>query len=141
MPPLFVDTSHLIALFNDDDAFHAAAVEAAARVASSTDTRLTLTVMILEEFLTDFARADARSKRRAADFVRRLLETETVDVIDVDRALLERGIELYARRLDKAYSMVDCISMVVCRDLGISDVLTTDRDFEREGFVALLREG
>jgi hypothetical protein len=30
--------------------------------------------------------------------------------------------------------------MVVCRDLGITDVLTTDRDFEREGFVAFLRQ-
>jgi predicted nucleic acid-binding protein len=37
--------------------------------------------------------------------------------------------------------MVDCISMVVCRDQDITDVLTTDRDFEREGFVALLRDG
>jgi predicted nucleic acid-binding protein len=140
VPSLFVDTSHLIALFNDDDESHGIAVEAARRVASGASARVVVTVMILEEFLTDFARADPRSKQRAAEFAQRILETPTVDVLDVDRALLERGIELYAQRLDKAYSMVDCISMVVCRDLGITDVLTTDRDFEREGFVAFLRQ-
>ncbi len=35
--------------------------------------------------------------------------------------------------------MTDCISMVVCRERGITDVLTYDRDFEQEGFVAMLR--
>jgi predicted nucleic acid-binding protein len=54
-------------------------------------------------------------------------------------ALFDRSLDLYARRPDKSYSMVDCISMVVCRDLEIADVLTDDRDFEQEGFVALLR--
>jgi predicted nucleic acid-binding protein len=28
--------------------------------------------------------------------------------------------------------------MVVCRDLGITDVLTSDHDFEQEGFDILL---
>jgi uncharacterized protein len=97
--------------------------------------------MIIEEFLTDMSRDDVPLKLKAIEFIQRLLIAPTVELIDVDRALLERGIELYARRLDKAYSMVDCISMVVCRDLGITDVLTTDRDFEREGFVPLLRQG
>lgn len=48
-------------------------------------------------------------------------------------------MELYQRRGDKSYSMTDCISMVICRARGITDVLTHDEDFVREGFVALLR--
>jgi predicted nucleic acid-binding protein len=139
VPAVFVDTSYLIAVNNDEDEFHARAVGVGERVTASADTRLTLTVMILEEFLTHFARSHAQMKERAVDFVRRLLVT--LQVIDVDRALLEQGVDLYASRLDKAYSMVDCISMVVCRHLGITDVLTTDQDFEREGFVPLLRSG
>jgi predicted nucleic acid-binding protein len=35
--------------------------------------------------------------------------------------------------------MTDCMSMVVCRERGISGVLTYDHDFEQEGFVAMLR--
>jgi predicted nucleic acid-binding protein len=140
VPSLFVDTSYLIARFNENDAFHEHAVEVANRLTSDPGARLTSTVMIAEEFLTDMSRRDAQLKSRAAEYIQRILAAPTFDVVDVDRALLERGIELYVRRLDKAYSMVDCISMVVCRDLGIEDVLTTDRDFEREGFVALLRK-
>ncbi len=140
MSSLFVDTSYLIARFNTNDAFHKRAIELADRLGSDQTTRLVVTVMIIEEFLTDMSRDDVPLKSSAIRFAQRLLATPTVDVIDVDRGLLERGIELYARRLDKAYSMVDCVSMVVCRDLGITDVLTTDRDFEREGFVPLLRQ-
>lgn len=35
--------------------------------------------------------------------------------------------------------MVDCISMQICRARRITDVLTGDRDFEQERFIALLR--
>jgi predicted nucleic acid-binding protein len=34
--------------------------------------------------------------------------------------------------------MVDCMSMVLCRERGIREVLTADRDFEQEGFTILL---
>jgi hypothetical protein len=31
------------------------------------------------------------------------------------------------------------MSMVICRERGNTDVLTYDREFEQEGFVAMLR--
>ena len=52
--------------------------------------------------------------------------------------LLERAIDLYEQRPDKTYSLTDCISMIICRDRGITDVLTSDKDFEQEGFTRLL---
>ena len=61
-------------------------------------------------------------------------------VVPQSPELFAAGLDLYSRRPDKTYSMVDCISMVVCSDRGITDVLTYDHDFEREGFRALLRE-
>jgi predicted nucleic acid-binding protein len=36
--------------------------------------------------------------------------------------------------------MVDCYSMVVMRQRGISVALTTDHHFEQEGFIALMRK-
>ncbi len=41
-------------------------------------------------------------------------------------------------RPDKGYSLTDCMSMIACRDLGITDVLTHDRHFAQEGFAVLL---
>ena len=48
--------------------------------------------------------------------------------------------ELYAARLDKGYSLIDCISIETMRREGILAVLTNDRHFEQEGFRALFRE-
>ena len=50
------------------------------------------------------------------------------------------GMELYASRPDKSWSLTDCISFCVMRELGITDVLTTDRHFSQAGFHVLLDE-
>ena len=51
-----------------------------------------------------------------------------------------RGLELYERRADKAYSLVDCISMNSMRDEGITEILTSDHHFAQEGYTVLLRK-
>lgn len=43
-----------------------------------------------------------------------------------------------ASRLDKDWSLTDCISFVVMRDEGITEALTGDRHFEQARFIALL---
>ena len=51
-----------------------------------------------------------------------------------------KGLELYRNRLDKGYSLVDCISMNTMDEHVITQVLTSDHHFEQEGrFVALMR--
>ncbi|MEE8302175.1 MAG: hypothetical protein V3S24_07050 [Candidatus Tectomicrobia bacterium] len=44
------------------------------------------------------------------------------------------GISLYESRLDKAYSLTDCISMQIMRRDGLIEGLTNDRHFTQEGF-------
>lgn len=70
--------------------------------------------------------------------VRRLLVKETVVVFPQSRGSFLDGLQLYEARLDKGYSLVDCISMATLRREGITDVLTTDCHFVQEGFHALL---
>jgi uncharacterized protein len=36
--------------------------------------------------------------------------------------------------LDKAYSLVDCMSMSLMRERGITHILTNDHHFRQEGF-------
>jgi predicted nucleic acid-binding protein len=50
----------------------------------------------------------------------------------------EAGLALYRRRLDKGYSLVDCISMTTMKSEGIDDILTNDTHFRQEGFNILL---
>ena len=52
--------------------------------------------------------------------------------------LFFEGLALYGSRLDKGYSLTDCISMNAMRERGITDVLTHDDHFTQEGFNILL---
>jgi predicted nucleic acid-binding protein len=40
--------------------------------------------------------------------------------------------------LDKGYSLQDCIAMNVMKAEGITQVLTSDHNFEQEGFTILM---
>ena len=46
-------------------------------------------------------------------------------------------LELYANRLDKGYSLTDCVSMVVMKQMGIYEILTHDKHFAQEGLTIL----
>jgi len=60
-------------------------------------------------------------------------------IVPTTEQLLQDGIDLYDQRLDKEWSLTDCISFVVMQDLNLRDVLTADIHFEQAGFRALLR--
>ena len=60
------------------------------------------------------------------------------DVVWHNRALFNAGLELYRRRLDKEYSIQDCISMIVMQNMGIKEILSSDRHFVQEGFRILM---
>ena len=42
------------------------------------------------------------------------------------------------QRLDKDWSLTDCISFIVMRRRGLTDALTSDHHFEQAGFTILL---
>jgi predicted nucleic acid-binding protein len=71
--------------------------------------------------------------------VRRLLTSPEVTVISQTRALFMDGLTLFESRLDKEYSLTDCISMHVMRREGLTEVLTNDRHFTQEGFHILFQ--
>lgn len=68
-----------------------------------------------------------------------LCADEGVVLLPPDQILFDAGLELYASRSDKEWSLTDCISFVVMRERGITDALTGDHHFEQAGFVALLK--
>ena len=84
--------------------------------------------------------ADPWLRSRAATTVRSLLVDLEIRVIPQSRTSFLTGLELYALRPDKGYSLVDCISMQTMRKEGLTEVLTNDRHFEQEGFKALFRD-
>jgi predicted nucleic acid-binding protein len=65
---------------------------------------------------------------------------DRVVVDEQSRASFDAALDLYKKRHDKKYSLVDCVSIVAMKYHGITDALTNDHHFEQERFVAMLRD-
>lgn len=138
MKEVFADTQYFVAVLSESDDAHELATLHADELAKSQDTRLVTTDAVLMELLNAFAGRGAEARRRAAEFVSALLDDPAALVIAQTRDRLRRGIERYADRLDKGWSVVDCISMLVMEERAIGDALTHDNDFQQAGFRVLL---
>ena len=90
---------------------------------------------VLTEVLAFFSGSGSRGRTEAIAVIRGALEA--FEVVHVGRELFSQSVDLYAARLDKEYSLVDCMSMVLMKERGITHVLTNDHHFRQEGFVVL----
>ena len=99
--------------------------------------KLVTTDEVLTEFLNFFSGFDLLVKQGAAQRVDILLQSSMVQVISQRRETFLAGLQLYRQRLDKGYSLTDCISMQSMKAFGIAEVLTHDRHFSQEGFTIL----
>jgi uncharacterized protein len=135
---IFVDTNYFAALLQRRDALHTRAQTVARELASQRDVSYVTLLACLAELLTFASNQGEEARLEAADFVERVLSSQEFDIVEEDRSLFDAACELYRRRPDKTYSMVDCMAMIVCREQGIGEVLTGDRDFQREGLSILL---
>ena len=94
---------------------------------------------VLTEYLNYFAGWGPRFRRKAALNIENMLGNRTVRIVAQTADSFRSGFNLYRERLDKGYSLTDCISMQAMRSEGITDALTNDVHFEQEGFRAVLR--
>ena len=135
MNRFFIDTFYLVALLYRRDAWHDRVV-AFSRTLSPADILLT-TDAILVELLATLSTKGQHMRQEAAYTARMLMERPNVTVIAQNRMLLLEGLDLYESRVDKEYSLTDCISMQVMRRKGLADVLTNDHHFTQEDFRVL----
>lgn len=69
----------------------------------------------------------------SGELSRAAIRDPRVTVVYQSHASFLRGLDLYERRADKGYNLVDCISMEVMRERGIIDVLSGDQHFRQRG--------
>ncbi len=133
MKRVFADTFYFLALLNPGDKAHSRAIASA----QSLQGELVTTSWVLTEF------ADAMSSPPNRDeFISTLKDLRAstqVRIFQPDPVIYEQGIQLFAARSDKHWSLTDCISFVVMQQEGITEALTGDKHFEQAGFVALLK--
>ena len=101
--------------------------------------RLFTTEAVLSEFLNSLADKGPFVRAAAVEMVETIMKNSQVTVIPQSRRTFSRSLAFYKARPDKGYSLTDCGSMLLMRERRLSEALTTDRHFEQEGFIALLR--
>ena len=136
MADVFADAAYWIAASVPSDQWHQAAIVARHRLG---DVTLVTTDEVLTEFLTAMSSRGDDSRRLASRTVRAILEDPNVRVIEQSRSTFLSGLTRYEQRLDKGYSIQDCIAMNVMESEGITQVLTSDHNFEQEGFTILMK--
>jgi len=134
MTTQFADTAYYIALLNRDDEFHAQAEELAKELPG----RIVTTTWVLTE-LAD-AMSQPRNRLVVSSFIEALPSDPNIILVRAEQDLFNRGLEFFARRLDKEWSLTDCISFIVMQENKLADALTSDHHFEQAGFNVLLKQ-
>ena len=137
MTAIFAGTFYWVALTNIRDSAHE---EAKKFSRSPTSSSLVATEPVPIEYLNYFAAWGQEFRLMASASVNSMLSSSTVIVLPLTSERFRAGVDLYAARLDKGYSLTDCISMVAMRQQGLIESLTNDRHFDQEGFRALFRD-
>ncbi len=133
MKPVFADTSYYVALLGPRDAHHEVAVQWSERLLG----RVVVTEYVLVELGS--ALSGLEDRHLYVPFVKELLKDPGTVYVPAAAALFRQGLDLFAARPDKAWSMVDCISFVVMKQRRLTDALTTDHHFEQARFKVLLQ--
>ena len=132
MKLIFLDTVGLIALWDESDQWHKAA-SAAMALLNASRIRLITTPQILLEC----GNAAARKPYRPDVCLLRDRLAKHGDLIVPSDTEFEQAWAAYRRGPAGSPGVVDHISFVVMRRVGITDAFTNDRHFKTAGFNAL----
>jgi len=133
---VFADSAYWIAIINPHDQWHSLAMQAKKNLG---DARLVTTDAVLTEFLTSFSAYGYHFRKLVVSAVRKIMNNPNINFIPQTRTLFLEGLERYDIQANTKYSLQDSMSMVIMRRESITEILTSDHDFEQEGFVILMK--
>lgn len=134
---VFLDAAYAIALSTPKDQHHQRAVALAEQMETAGTRLITTRAVVLE---IGNAPAKLRYRKAAIELLLSMEEDSNVVIVPITEELYYRAFQLYRERLDKAWSITDCISFIVMQDRKLTDALTTDSHFQQAGFQVLLRK-
>jgi uncharacterized protein len=111
MTQAFADTLYWVASITPGDLWHAPALRA---VAALGVVDLVTTEEVLMEFLSAYAGRGAYLRQEALKTVQAILANVHVTVMPQTHESFMKGLDFYASRTDKAYSLVDVFPCTLC---------------------------
>jgi predicted nucleic acid-binding protein len=133
---VFADTLYWGAILHPQDQYRSEAIRVRKALG---DVNLVTTDEVLTELLGGLAHRGRALRNATAHAVHQILDDGRVTVHQQSRESFLSGLQLYEKRSDKGYSLVDSISMNVMRRYRVEEILTNDYHFVQEGFKVLLR--
>jgi predicted nucleic acid-binding protein len=126
---VFVDTSAFYALLDGDDSNHAAAAREWGRVLKANEVLFTSGFVLVETLALLQHRIGLEAVRAFVEDVYPLLAVEWVGESD-----FEAGAASVLSAQRKELSLVDCVSFVLMRRLGVRRAFCFDQHFSEQGF-------
>jgi len=130
---ILADTGFFIACLKPTDDLHERALQWSGAIREP----MLITEYILWECVNYFSHPKYRAKVHT--LAERLRDPNQWVFVHSTPSMLDAGLTLHRNRRDKAWSLTDCVSFVVMKELSITRALTHDLHFEQAGFEALLR--
>jgi predicted nucleic acid-binding protein len=129
---LFVDTSYIVALVNTRDQYHQKALQLTEIFNRN---RLVTSEGVLLEIAGAFS---AKFKKAAIDIIESFISSDNIVIIPMSPDLFSLSFNLYKKYADKEWSLVDCMSFLIMREMKVHSALTADAHFKQAGFDSLL---
>jgi predicted nucleic acid-binding protein len=132
---VFLDTSALYALIDKRDAHHTKAREALGALIGARRSLLTSDYIVTEAVNLANARGGIHVALRILELLERSVGIR-IEWIGSER--FGRAVAFFRKHADHRYSLTDCSSFVLMRELELTEALTTDRHFSEAGFRVLV---
>jgi len=133
---VFVDTSALVGKFLEEYEHHQRATSVM-RALLREGRHFISTDYIFDEVVTRVRGLGGHSNAvKAGDGI---LESEIIELIDVDPPLRKEAWKLFRKYKDHKLSFTDCTSFAVMKKFGISEAFTFDDDFRKVGYLTFPR--
>src|SRR3989304_2137672 len=132
---IFYDTSAWVALAVPGDRNGPKAKRLQAEVTRGAFGAIVTTSFVLDEAAA-FGRRETDTES-AGRLLRSILASGAITTVWIDPGHFGSALELFQSHRDKAWSLTDCTSFVVMRDLGIETAFSFDRNFAEAGFTRL----
>lgn len=133
---VFIDTVGWIALVHRGDNLHQKVTRVYREIGKVK--RIT-TDAVLVESCNAFRKVTMRPLALVLmEKVKKSRELGVLEIIHANEELIKQGWDLFENRMDKEWSLTDCITFKVMENMGANRAITSDHHFEQAGFEKLL---
>ena len=134
--PYFADTSFFLALKNKTDNFHHKAEEIVTEILHGRMDRPYSSDYILDEAIT-IVRNELKNHKTAVEIGKMILRSKYINMIKVEKNIIEKAFESYEKYQDKDLSFTDWTSYHLIKQKGLTGIISTDHHFEQVGIQML----